>query len=120
MMALFSAQTPATEHLGHVRCEVARTFKDLAVLTIDRLAVGPQLGHVGALNLCEHGRQVDPGLQGHAVDDVDEVRQRVSSLDGVTSTVVDGHGAVIARLGLGAGRLPIDGANELDELLEEY
>ena len=86
-------------------------------MDVDRLAVGPQLGHVRALNLCEHGRQVDPGLQGHAVDDVDEVRQRVSSLDGVTSTVVDGHGAVIARLGLGAGRLPIDGANELDELL---
>ena len=101
----------------HVRGEVAGALEDLAVLAVDRLAVGTQLGHVGTLHLGEHGCQVDPGLQGHAVDDVDEVRQGIGGLDGVASTVVGGHGATVARLDLGACCLPVDGADELGELL---
>ena len=73
----FPLGTILAKRLARTKGEVAGALEDLAVFAVDRPPVGAQFGHVGALHLGEHGGQVDARLQGHAVDNVDQMRPSI-------------------------------------------
>ena len=62
-----------TEGSCNVRGEEVRALQNLAILAELDTSIGHQFRQIGCLNFSEDTIQVNARLEGHAVDDVDQI-----------------------------------------------